>query len=316
MAKRGTSGIHCLIAVDKPQGCTSHDVVARVRRALGERRVGHAGTLDPAATGVMILGIGQATRLLGKLTLDTKSYVARIAFGAETSTDDAEGEVIREEPVPEELLDERFARAALERFRGDSLQVPPSFSAISVNGVRAYKAARAGESVELAARPVTVHSAELLEAGSVDGRTVWTVAFTVSKGTYIRALARDIGRAVGSAAHLEGLRRTASGSVGLARCCALEGLSPEKVAESMLDPVSCLGVPRIDLSREFLDDIRCGRAIPRRRVACALGADSSEEGVGGPVALVVDGALAALALATPDRILMKDVFPDGIKGVA
>ena len=152
MVKRIPSDINLLFAVDKPLGCTSHDVVSRVRRALGVRRVGHAGTLDPLATGVMVLGVGQATRLLGMLTLDRKSYIASISFGSETNTDDAEGEVTSVGPVALELKDEAYARQVLASFVGPQMQVPPAFSAISVNGVRAYKRARAGESVELPAR--------------------------------------------------------------------------------------------------------------------------------------------------------------------
>ena len=135
MARRTPSQLNMLLAVDKPVGCTSHDVVSQCRRALHERRVGHAGTLDPMASGVMVVGVGQATRLLGMLTLDTKSYVADISFGAETNTDDAEGEAVRTVAVANELSDPAYARERLASMMGPQMQVPPAFSAISVSGV-------------------------------------------------------------------------------------------------------------------------------------------------------------------------------------
>ena len=316
MARKGPSRINCLLAVDKPEGCTSHDVVARARRALGERRVGHAGTLDPAATGVVVLGVGQATRLLGMLAQDVKSYVARIEFGSETTTDDAEGEVSRTAGVPSDLSGEAFARDALAGMLGPSMQVPPAFSAISVNGVRAYKAARAGDALELEPRPVTVHAADLIAVEAGD-RVCWTVSFTVSKGTYIRALARDLGRALGTAAHLSGLRRTASGAVSLSQCLRVDYLSAETAEACALDPVACLGLPRVDLPERCLADIACGRPVPYAAAAPgtarALGAAAGE-----PLraCLVVSGRLVAVARAETDALRMQDVFPGGISGVS
>ena len=211
MAKRKPSELNLLLAVDKPVGITSHDVVSQVRRALNERRVGHAGTLDPLASGVMIVGVGQATRLLGRMR-----YLARIMFGCETTTDDAEGEPTRMADVSDDVLSPLFAKGVLREFVGEQEQVPPAYSAISVDGVRSYKRARAGEDVELPARTIEVYAADLVAVDEVDGRAVWTASFDVSKGTYIRSLARDIGRAAGSAAHVADLRRTASGPVRLA----------------------------------------------------------------------------------------------------
>lgn len=161
MGKRKPSELNLLLAIDKPVGITSHDVVSKVRRALNERRVGHAGTLDPLASGVMIVGVGQATRLLGRITLDRKRYLSRIMFGAETTTDDAEGEVTRTAPMSDDLLSPMFAKQLLADFVGELDQVPPAFSAISVDGVRSYKRARAGEDVELPARTIEVYSADL-----------------------------------------------------------------------------------------------------------------------------------------------------------
>ena len=194
-----------LLVVDKPGGWTSHDVVARVRRLAGTRRVGHAGTLDPMATGVLVLGIEKATRLLGHLTLHDKRYDATVAFGVTTSTDDAEGEVVSTASV--DGLDEAAVRAAAVAFTGEISQVPPAVSAISVDGVRSYTRARRGETVELAPRTVTVHAFDVLsyDAG------VAQVSVHCSAGTYVRALARDLGAALGTGAHLTALRRTASG---------------------------------------------------------------------------------------------------------
>ena len=208
MAKRKPSELNLLLAVDKPVGITSHDVVSKVRRALGERRVGHAGTLDPLASGVMIVGVGQATRLLGRVTLDRKRYLARITFGAETTTDDAEGEVTRTAPATDDLSSRLFASSILKDFLGEQEQVPPAYSAISIDGVRSYKRARAGEDVDLPARTIEVYAADLVAIDEVDGHVVWTASFDVSKGTYIRSLARDIGRAAGNAAHISDLRRS------------------------------------------------------------------------------------------------------------
>ena len=179
--RRGESGLSCLVAVDKPLGLTSHDVVSRVRRSVGERRVGHAGTLDPLATGVLVVGVGQATRLLGLLSLDEKGYEALFSFGRETETDDAEGATRREAPVPPQLADEAFARRAVEGLVGEVDQVPPAYSAISVGGRRAYDAARSGSAVELAPRHVRILEAGLLAVEEAPvGSLAWRVSLRVS----------------------------------------------------------------------------------------------------------------------------------------
>ena len=314
MAKRKPSDINLLFAVDKLVGISSHDAVARVRRALDERRVGHAGTLDPLASGVMIIGVGQATRLLGRITLDRKGYLARIAFGCETNTDDAEGEPTRTaEPAPE-LSDPVFARGVLARFIGRQEQVPPAFSAISVDGVRSYKRARAGEDVELPARPIEVFSAELIAIDNATGESpVWTVAFDVSKGTYIRALARDIGRSIDGAAHLCDLRRTSSGSIGLRDCVDLDALDPAIARARCLDPVAVLGFPACELDESQLVNVLVGRALPLHAVTMRPGSPTPV--VGGSVALTHAGELRAIATFEDGRLRMNDVFPQGIGGV-
>lgn len=315
MAKRTPSTLNLLIGIDKPAGTTSHDVVARVRRALNERRVGHAGTLDPLATGVMVVGVGQATRLLGLLTLDTKAYVAQILFGAETNTDDAEGEVTRTADTPAELFDPAFAVEALARTLGPQEQVPPAFSAISVDGVRSYKRARAGESVELPARPIEVFDALLLGIEEKDGRPLWTVAFTVSKGTYIRALARDLGRALGSAAHLAELRRTASGAIGIGSCLALDGLTVREARARAIDPVAALGVQGVALAERWRSDVLCGRRLPFEAVPGRVLGEGTVPERPASLGLSIAGELVALAHVDASSIVMDQVFPQPIGGV-
>ncbi len=310
MAKRGPSDLNLLLAVDKPVGITSHDVVSKARRALHERRVGHAGTLDPLASGVMVLGVGQATRLLGKITLDTKSYIADIAFGVETNTDDAEGEVtVQKDPAPE-LCDMEFAARVLAGFVGEQMQVPPAFSAISINGVRSYKRAREGESFELPPRAVEVESAQLIAISGDAAAPVWTVAFTVSKGTYIRSLARDIGRSCDSAAHISALRRTASGSISLGSCLAIDDLDTERARAAALDPLAVLGIERCVLPERCLQDILCGRSV-----SVSAASSTFAGGAGHAVGLVIDEELRALAVVENGRFRMTDVFPQGISGV-
>lgn len=313
--KRKPSDINLLLAVDKPVGITSHDAVARVRRALNERRVGHAGTLDPLASGVMIVGVGQATRLLGRITLDRKGYLARIAFGCETNTDDAEGEPTRRiDPVPE-LWDPEFAARVLAGFLGAQEQVPPAFSAISIDGVRSYKRARAGEAVSLPARPIEIFAANLIaiESGPEGEGPIWTVAFDVSKGTYIRALARDIGRAAHGAAHIADLRRTSSGRITLRDCAGLDALDPSVARARCLDPVAVLGLPAFALDEATLADVLLGRAISR--AACVPRDPALAVGEGVSVALTHAGELRAIAVTDGARFRMNDVFPQGIGGV-
>ncbi|WP_370248708.1 tRNA pseudouridine(55) synthase TruB [Nocardioides sp.] len=205
-----------LVVVDKPAGLTSHDVVARVRRALGTRKVGHAGTLDPLATGVLVVGVERATRLLGHLMLTEKAYDATARFGVATTTDDAEGEVLTtaDAAALASVTPERI-RAALEDHRGDLDQVPTAVSAIKVDGKRAYQRVRDGEQVELAARRVTVHELEVTDVRGLEA----DFSLRCSSGTYVRAIARDAGASLGVGGHLTALRRTAVGpyDLGLAR---------------------------------------------------------------------------------------------------
>ena len=242
MPKRGASGLSLLLGVDKPVGMSSHDVVNRVRSATGEMRVGHFGTLDPLASGVMLVGVGPAVRLGNYLVEHDKEYVADVIFGEERNTDDAEGEAVLSAPVPEEVADVAFAEGVLSRFTGALEQIPPAFSAIKQGGVTAYKAARSGETLDLPARNVEVYEAELLAVST----NCWRVRFRVSKGTYIRALARDIGRAMGCGAYLGGLRREQLGTVSVAGCMELDELAAQASLRT-LNPVEVLGFQHLEI---------------------------------------------------------------------
>jgi len=212
-----------LVVVDKPGGMTSHDVVARVRRLARTRRVGHGGTLDPMATGVLVVAVGRATRLLTYVIGSDKSYAATIRLGASTVTDDAEGETVATADASS-VTAERIA-AELRPLTGEIDQVPSAVSAIKVDGKRSYARVRAGEQVELAARRVTVSRLDLLGSVRPHGELVdLDVAVECSTGTYIRAIARDLGRALGVGGHLTALRRTAVGGFTLAEAVPLDEL--------------------------------------------------------------------------------------------
>jgi tRNA pseudouridine55 synthase len=212
-----------LVVVDKPGGMTSHDVVSRLRRLAKTRRVGHGGTLDPMATGVLIIGVEKATRLLTYVIGSTKEYRATIRLGQSTVTDDAEGEVVATADAGH--VDDAGIAAALAPLRGDILQVPSSVSAIKINGVRSYHRVRSGQEVALAARPVTVSRLDLLATRRAGAHIDLDVDVACSSGTYIRALARDLGAALGVGGHLTALRRTAVGAFTLAEAVTLDELA-------------------------------------------------------------------------------------------
>jgi tRNA pseudouridine55 synthase len=249
-----------LVVVDKPGGMTSHDVVARVRRLAGTRKVGHAGTLDPMATGVLVLGVDRATRLLGHLTLTDKRYDATIRLGAATTTDDAEGEVVSQAPT--DHLTEAEVRAVLATQVGQLDQVPTAVSAVKVEGKRAYQRVRDGEEVELAARRVTVHD---LVVHRVAGPEV-TVSVHCTSGTYIRAIARDVGRALGVGGHLTALRRTAVGPFGLDRARTLDDLA-DGFAVLPIAEAARSTFPAVDLDAAEADAVRVGRQLDRHLAA-------------------------------------------------
>jgi tRNA pseudouridine55 synthase len=214
-----------LVVVDKPAGITSHDVVARVRRLAGTRRVGHAGTLDPMATGVLVVGVNRATRLLGHLTLTEKAYDATVRLGASTVTDDAEGDVVATVDASG-VQDQHLARE-VAALTGELQQVPSAVSAVKVDGRRAYQRVRSGEDVQLAPRPVTVHTFDVVDVRREGPVVDVDVRVAVSSGTYVRALARDLGAALGVGGHLTRLRRTRVGPYGLDVAQSLDGLAAE-----------------------------------------------------------------------------------------
>ena len=243
-----TAGDSGLVIVDKPGGMTSHDVVARIRRLAGTRRVGHAGTLDPMATGVLVVGVEKATRLLGYLALTEKQYDATIRLGQSTSTDDAEGELTGGASAAD-LMPQALA-VAVQGLTGEIEQVPPAVSAIKVDGQRAYKLTRAGAAPDLKPRPVTVHEFTVTAIRPAEGGLL-DVDATVrcSSGTYIRALARDLGNNLGTGGHLTRLRRTRVGGYGLEGARTLEHLA-ERFEVLPLAQAASAAFPRRDLSAD------------------------------------------------------------------
>jgi tRNA pseudouridine55 synthase len=252
------SGDSGLVIVDKAAGVTSHDVVSQVRRLAGTRKVGHAGTLDPMATGVLVLGINRATRLLGHLTLTEKAYDATLRLGATTTTDDAEGEVVSTASAGE--LDEARLRSALASYVGDIQQVPTAVSAIKVDGRRAYQRVREGEDVQLAPRPVTIHELEVHRVRPAGGLVEVDVSVRCSSGTYIRAIARDVGADLGVGGHLGGLRRTAVGPFTLDDAHTVEQLAAELTMLPIAQAARAT-FPSRDLGEAQSGDVRHGRQI-------------------------------------------------------
>jgi tRNA pseudouridine55 synthase len=247
-----------LVIVDKPSGMTSHDVVGKCRRIFGTRRVGHAGTLDPMATGVLVIGIERATKILGLLTGASKSYAATIRLGQTTSTEDAEGQLLQE--ISAEHLTEATIAAAITGLRGDIMQVPSAVSAVKVDGQRAYRLAREGRTVELAARPVRIDRFEMLALRR--GRFIdLDVVVDCSSGTYIRALARDLGDALAVGGHLTALRRTRVGRFGLDQARLLDELAERPQLSLTLDEACLQLFPRRELTAEEADAAANGRAL-------------------------------------------------------
>ncbi len=284
--RRGTDGPDGLVVVDKPAGWTSHDVVAKSRGLLGTRRVGHSGTLDPDATGVLLLGVGRVTRLLRHLTALPKTYTAEIVLGVETDTLDASGTVT----ATHDMADVSFDRieAAAAALTGDIVQIPPMVSAVKIDGTRLHVLARAGVEVERPGRPVTVYRFDVAPTGDP---TVVTCEVECSSGTYVRTLAADLGRALGGGAHLRTLRRVAIGSFTVAEAVPLERIGPDVVlspADAMRDMASVL----VDESERLL--VGHGRPLAR-----------DERFVGDGPWAIVDATGALLAVYRPgdrDRV--------------
>ena len=250
-----------LVVVDKPGGITSHGVVSRVRRLVGTRKVGHAGTLDPMATGVLVLGVGRATRLLGHLMLTDKAYDATVRLGVSTTTDDAEGEVVATTPGAS-LLDPAAVAAAFGTQVGDVEQVPTAVSAVKVDGKRAYQRVRDGEEVELKARQVTVHELVVGDQRVVGEHLDVDISVRCSSGTYIRAIARDVGTALGVGGHLTALRRTAVGPYDLGAARTLEQLEEDPSVLPVAEAARA-AFASIDLDEDEAGSVRVGRALER-----------------------------------------------------
>jgi tRNA pseudouridine55 synthase len=247
-----------LVVVDKPAGITSHDVVARVRRLAGTRKVGHAGTLDPMATGVLVLGLERATRLLGHLMLTDKAYDATVRLGVATTTDDADGEVVSTASAAD--IDMATVRATLAEFTGDLLQVPTAVSAIKVDGKRAYQRVRDGEQVQLEPRPVTVHELVVHDVRREGSVVDADISLRCTSGTYVRAIARDVGARLGVGGHLTALRRTAVGPYGLDVAHTLDQLADD----FELLPIAAAAraaFPSVELDDARTGDVRVGRPL-------------------------------------------------------
>jgi tRNA pseudouridine55 synthase len=276
-----------LLVVDKPAGMTSHDVVARARRIAGTRKVGHAGTLDPMATGVLVLGVERATKLLGHLTLTVKEYTATIRLGQTTVTDDAEGEVTGGAPAG--AVTDEDVRAGIEALTGEIQQVPSAVSAIKVDGKRSYARVRAGEEVALAARPVTVSRFELLDARRGDDLLDLDVVVECSSGTYVRALARDLGAALGVGGHLTVLRRTRVGPFSLDQARTLPDLEHEAVILPLSEAVAA-SFPRRDVDEEQARILGHGGRLAAAGIAGTYGVFGPD---GEVIALVSESAHTA-----------------------
>jgi tRNA pseudouridine55 synthase len=249
-----------IVVVDKPAGMTSHDVVGRCRRIFSTKKVGHAGTLDPMATGVLVIGIERATKILGLLTGASKSYAATIRLGQTTTTEDAEGELLQS--ISAAHLTTEAVAEAMARLRGDIRQVPSAVSAIKVDGRRAYQLVREGHAVELQARPVRIDRFELLAVRSHEQLVDLDVEVDCSSGTYIRALARDLGAALGVGGHLTSLRRTRVGRFELDQACALDELAERPRLTLTLDEACLLMFARRDLSAQEAEATSHGRRLP------------------------------------------------------
>lgn len=267
--------LHGVLLVDKPRGPTSFDVVARIRRALGERKVGHTGTLDPMATGLLPLCLGHGTRLVPFLTSMDKAYRATVRLGVATDTLDAEGREVRRDP-PDRVaaVDAAAFEGVLAGFRGRIVQRPPAFSAIKVDGERLYERARRGEAVEAPPRAVEIHALTLVAAAPPE----FTIEVRCSKGTYIRTLGADIGEALGLGAHLTALRRTATGPFTVEDALPLEAVEADPAAalRALRSPADAVAhLPTIALAGDALADVRHGRrrAFPEAPVGLCRALD-------------------------------------------
>lgn len=280
-----------LLLIDKPAGITSFDVVRQVRRLAKTRRVGHTGTLDPDATGLLPIVIGHCTKLAKFLVFDQKEYVFEMQFGSETDTDDSSGECIRAsgwEHISREALE-----TALEQFRGPIMQVPPIYSALKIDGKRAYDLARSGQEVVLEARPVEVYHLELLEFSAPTAR----LRVQCSAGTYVRSLARDLGRVLESGAHTTSIRRTEIGDLKISQAHELDAINGERFEEYLIAPLAMLsGLPGYKVSDSERTAIEYGQRIE-------IAADGFSELVVGDTIILRTDEPELLAVSEIEEIL-------------
>ena len=284
------------LLIDKSAGVTSHDVVASARKLFKTKRVGHAGTLDPMATGVLVLGIGSATRLLQYVTDGTKKYEATIRLGQSTHTDDREGEIISTTSAAG--ISEEMVRSSLQKFVGNIMQKPSSVSAIKIDGKRAHQRVRDGEVVDIPAREVNISEIEVVSLNHVEDFLDVVVTVTCSAGTYIRAIARDLGQELKVGGHLTALRRTLVSPFDIAECSELSLDNSISVAEGIS---RILPIRTIDLMEA--SEISFGRAIsPSEKIGAVAALDQSGEFV----ALLLDKEIAGKMVATPTLVSVKE----------
>lgn len=307
--KRGQSGLSLVVGVNKPTGMSSHDVVNRCRKVFGERRVGHTGTLDPLASGVLPICVGPATRLDAYMTGHDKRYRVTVVFGCETTTDDAEGEPTVRIAALDHLRDERFASFYVESLVGEHDQVPPQYSAVKVDGKKSYEVARKGGEVALESRRIEVYDAKLVRVSDGDPLS-WVVDFHVSKGTYIRSLARDTGRNLSCAAHVGALQRLSAGRISLDECVSIDTLE-SLGAQAALDPVRMLGY-RFAFADDYEKFVNSGVALYANQLKLYAALPAREDETCGCTSGIclsgenpIDGEIASVLVANKLKALYR-----------
>ena len=300
--KQAANEIHGFVIVDKPAGMTSHDVVHQIRKLANTKKVGHAGTLDPDATGVLVVGLGKATRLLTFIVADNKTYQATIRLGQSRTTDDAQGEII--ETITCEKITEEAIKKELDKFVGDIQQIPSSVSAIKVDGKRAYDLVRQGEKVELAPRSVHISAIDVHEIKKIDEFLDVVVTVHCSSGTYIRAIARDLGNSLQVGGHLTNLRRTQSGQWSIANSQKLADLKPGNLPIISMAHVATSIFPSVTIGQGETEDFIHGRSVRTTHTPAETIA-------------VIDKTPSLIALAHGDGLTLKPhvVFASGTSGV-
>ena len=300
--KQAANEIHGFVIVDKPAGMTSHDVVHQIRKLANTKKVGHAGTLDPDATGVLVIGLGKATRLLTFIVADNKTYQATIRLGQSRTTDDAQGEII-ETKTCEKITEEAILKE-LDKFVGDIQQIPSSVSAIKVDGKRAYDLVRQGEKVELAPRSVHISAIDVHEIKKIDEFIDVAVTVHCSSGTYIRAIARDLGNSLQVGGHLTNLRRTQSGQWSITNANKLTDLKPGSLPIISMAQVATSIFPTVTIGQAETEDFIHGRSVRTTHTPAETIA-------------VIDKNPSLIALAHGDGLTLKPhvVFASGTSGV-